>query len=207
MTRLYSLRLPLYCVAAVLAGLVAMAASPKPSEKPLWELLMPKGLDEYPSRPYYRAWRQLDGNSPNPPDPQFMVNKFADFADRQSDTMYLIISHGRNYVYGWTSSGKKKLVQTIRDKNIMSTIGKVADFPYIKAIETWNKNIIRKFPYDFDFGPSRGKFFPDMIFRVIYNKNRMKISKIYINMDSIYARSEYYILLGSYETCIGGFAY
>ena len=182
-------------------------AEGRSAEKPLWDLLMPKGLDEYPSRPYFRAWKQMARNSPNPPDPQFMVNKFADFAERQSDTMYLIISHGRNYVYGWTSSGKKKLVQTIRDKRIMSTIGKVAEFPYIKAIETWNKNIIRKFPYALDNGPSDGKFFPDMIFRVIYKKNRMNISKIYINMDSIYAHSKYYNLLGAYEISIWGFAH
>ena len=89
----------------------------------------------------------------------------------------------------------------------MSTIGQVSDFPYIKTIETWNKNLIRKFPYSLDNGPSGGKFFPDMIFRVIYKKNRMKISRIYVNMDSIYAHSIYYDGIGDYETNIWGKAY
>ena len=197
MTRLYSLRLPLYFVAAVLAGLVAMAASPKPAEKPLWDILMPKGLDDFPDRPFFRALKN-EYRWPDPPNPQDMVNSFGDLADRRGDTMYLIISHGRNCVYGWTTSGKKKLEQTVRQENAMTRLEQVSFFPYLKAIKTWDRNIISKFPYFIDDGPSMGKFFPGMIFRIIYKNGDMQFSKIYVNMDSVYVR-EANILLGSYE--------
>ena len=112
--------------------------------------------------------------------------------------MYLIISHGRNCVYGWTTSGKKKLEQTRREKDVMTSFFLASNFPYLKVIETWDKNLIRKFPYNIDNGPCMGKFFPDMIFRIIYKKGAICFSKIYINMDSIYVR-EANILLGDYE--------
>ena len=129
-----------------------------------------------------------------------MVNEFSDFADRQSDTMYLIISHGRNYVYGWTSSGKKKLVQTpMRLPELMNTAERVSKYPYIKVIEKWDVKAIKNYEYDLDNGPSHGKFFPDMLFRVVYNKNRMSINRIYVNMDSIYLDRGYFELLGIYE--------
>ena len=201
MIRLYSFRMLLYFVAAVLAGLVAMAASPMPPERPFSNILIPSG--ELPDRPFYRAWKKWNGLTANWPDPQVpndMINKFSSLANRESDTLYLIISQGRNYVYGWTSSGKKKLEQTKRSEELMTSLGQASQFPYIETVETWDKNKICRFKYDLDYGPSYGKFFPDMIFRVVYRNHKMNISSIYVNMDSIYAHSRYFNALGDYET-------
>ena len=84
----------------------------------------------------------------------------------------------------------------------MTSIRQVPSFSYIKAIETWDKNVILKFPYEIDNGPCNGKFFPGMIFRIIYKNGDMQFSKIYVNMDSVYVR-EANIMLGDYE--YGGF--
>ena len=73
----------------------------------------------------------MTANWPDPQVPNDMINKFSGLANRESDTLYLIISQGRNYVYGWTSSGKKKLEQTKRSEELMTSLGQASQFPEV----------------------------------------------------------------------------
>lgn len=192
MTRLYSFRLPLYCVAGVVAFFVTISSNPEPPERPLWDIIVPSG--HLPQRISDRTLAEAGLYVRK--SPEWMVNAFSTLADRSSDTLYLVISYFNQYTYGWTTSGKKRLEQIRPSFKGWYSVEHVSKFKYLEAIERWDRNDIKKFEYYIYPTVYSDFFIPEFIYRIIYTNGIIKYDSIFVNVDSIYISKDLGHLIG-----------